>query len=80
MLLLPGSRKVKTEKEQDMTQGIDRIWQAEARIQETKQLIRDNYQLGKYLQISRINYAKNSRKWVSLLNGILRQPAIEIGK
>jgi transposase len=41
LLLLLGSSRVTTEKEQDMTQGIDRIWQAEARTQETKQLIRD---------------------------------------
>jgi predicted secreted protein len=41
LLLLLGRSKVTTEKEHTMTQGIDNIWQVEARNQGTKQLIRD---------------------------------------
>jgi hypothetical protein len=36
-----GRNKLTTEKEQEMTREIDRIWKSEARIPETRQLIRD---------------------------------------
>ena len=56
-----------------MTQGVDKIWHAEARIQETKQLIRD---------IKRITHHKfiaEEKKHI-VSEGFRRDPGLKNGK